>query len=437
MLQVIRQEVELPTTYTAVSIMSIVRTRQLDPRTYSNASANPVNHSGTAAVGRPNQGDQNKGDPNKGDFAAQWQLGNRLARAEAGRDTFQPRPDSADLQRADLERAREAARRQEIVRRRDSGESLAKLAKRFRTTPSRISRIVAQEQFKRVQELQLDYIPNDRFKRMSANQQAIVLGPSPENPRPAKAVARPAGLPPYLASMYETPLLTREQEQHLFRKMNYLKHRASVLRDRLNLRRPSLTAMTQIEKLAFDANTVKNDIVRANLRLVVSIAKRYATGPGHLFELISDGNMSLIRAVEKFDFARGFRFSTYASWAIMKNFARTIPAELRQHARFRTGGEDRLMVVADAHVEAGRREAAQSERQSEVSRILKHLDERERQIIRHRFGLDRNHNPMTLKEVGRVMGVTKERIRQLEARAMAKLRDAVGEERVEAPEPGE
>ncbi len=220
----------------------------------------------------------------------------------------------------------------EIVRRRDNGESLAKLAKRFRSTPSRISRIVSQEQFKRVQELQLDYIPNDRFKRMSANQQQVVLGLPPENPRPVKAVARPVGLPPYLASMYETPLLTREQEQHLFRKMNYLKHKASVLRERLDLRRPSLTAMSQIEQLGGEAVRIKNDIVRANLRLVVSIAKRYATGPGHLFELISDGNMSLIRAVEKFDFARGFRFSTYASWAIMKNFARTIPAELRQHA---------------------------------------------------------------------------------------------------------
>ena len=144
--------------------------------------------------------------------------------------------------------------------------------------------------------------------------------------------------------------------------------------------------------------------------------------------------MSLIRATEKFDFARGFRFSTYATWAIMKNFARTIPTELRQRARFRTGGEERLQGIEDLRPHSSRRESAQTERQSEVSRILEHLDERERQIIQHRFGLDRKHNPMTLKEVGRVMGVTKERIRQLKARAMAKLRDAVAEERVEAPE---
>jgi len=402
--------------------MNIASTTKLDPRTDTSNRVNGSDGQHPIAAARHEQSK----------FAAQWQLDSRSARTEHARGDYHPRPGSPEA-----EHARETARRLEIVRRRDNGESLAKLAKRFRSTPARISRIVGQEQFKRVQELPLDYIPNDRFKRMSAAQQRVVLAPAPENSRPSKTVARPVGLPPYLASMYETPLLSREQEQHLFRKMNYLKHKASVLRKNLDVRRPSLTAMDQIESVAGDAAAVKNDIVRANLRLVVSIAKRYATGPGHLFELISDGNMSLIRAVEKFDFGRGFRFSTYASWAIMKNFARTIPAELRQHARFRTGGEERLMIVADEHADSGRREAAQTERQSEVSRILKHLDERERQIIRHRFGLDRSHSPMTLKEVGRVMGVTKERIRQLEARAMAKLRDAVGEERVEAPDGGE
>ena len=92
--------------------------------------------------------------------------------------------------------------------------------------------------------------------------------------------------------------------------------------------------MDEIERLYDQAVTVKNQIVRANLRLVVSIAKRHVGPTDNFFELVSDGNMSLIRAAEKFDYARGNKFSTYASWAIMKNFARTIPDELQAARSF-------------------------------------------------------------------------------------------------------
>ena len=83
--------------------------------------------------------------------------------------------------------------------------------------------------------------------------------------------------------------------------------------------------MDRIENLYEESVATKNQIISANLRLVVSIAKRYVGPAEDFFELVSDGNLSLIRAVEKFDVSRGNRFSTYATWAIMKNFARTIP----------------------------------------------------------------------------------------------------------------
>ena len=146
---------------------------------------------------------------------------------------------------------------------------------------------------------------------------------------------------------------------------------------------------------------MKNQIVRANLRLVVSIAKRHVGPSDNFFELVSDGNMSLIRAVEKFDFARGNKFSTYASWAIMKNFARTIPDEHRRRDRFRTSQAEMFTRTEDRRSDQYEQESAQiAARVCRSGKILERLDEREQKIIISRFGLDHGHEPLTLKEVG-------------------------------------
>ncbi len=287
--------------------------------------------------------------------------------------------------------------------------------------------------YERISELPLSFIPNERFPKVGAKAEREILGPSPpgeENRR----TRPPTGLPPYLASLYETPLLSREQEQHLFRKMNYLKYKTDQLRQKIDPSHPGMARMDEIEHLYMQSVATKNEIIRANLRLVVSIAKRYATGSERLFELVSDGNISLIRAVEKFDFARGFKFSTYATWAIVKNYARTIPLEYRHQSRFHTAQEEVLSSIATGGRSAPMEELAQTHREGQIARILNRLDERERQIIRYRFGLDHERNPMTLKQVGKMMGVTKERIRQIETRAIDKLRGAAHEEGIEIPD---
>ena len=282
-------------------------------------------------------------------------------------------------------------------------------------------------------ELPLDYMYNEEFDRPNA--ETRILGPAAGvAAKPRKKTRVPAGLPPYLASLYEVPLLTREQEQHLFRKFNYLKHRASQLRAELDPARAKSSLMDRIEALYDEAVQTKNQIVQANLRLVVSIAKRHVSGSDDFFGLVSDGNMSLIRAVEKFDYSRGNKFSTYASWAIMKNFARTIPDEFKHRDRFRTSHDEMFTAREDERTDRYEQESAQHLRQQQIGRILSRLDEREQKIIISRFGLDHRQEPLTLKEVGHEMGVTKERVRQIEARALNKLRQAAQEERIELPE---
>ncbi|MHB8901147.1 MAG: sigma-70 family RNA polymerase sigma factor [Thermoguttaceae bacterium] len=322
--------------------------------------------------------------------------------------------------------------KRKIYRQSCRGETSESLARKFHRPKTVIIRVVREMRARRIMDLPLDYVASKEFERIRTHrQEAAILGepPIPDSKPPMPRI--PSGLPSYLQSLYEVPLLSREHEAHLFRRMNYLKFRAARMREELDLERPKVRLMDRIEHLYSEVVATKNQIIRANLRLVVSIAKRHVQQNGTLFELISDGNISLIRAVEKFDFALGNKFSTYATWAIMKNFARSIPSERVQLDRFRTGHEELFGATSDDRSDAVELETAQTKREAEVEKILRHLDHRERAIVARRFGLDRDLEPLTLKEIGQELGVSKERIRQIEARALAKLRQAAVEEHVQ------
>src|SRR5438034_3224681 len=165
------------------------------------------------------------------------------------------------------------------------------------------------------------------------------------------------------------------------------------------------------------------------MRLVVSIAKRHAGQVDNFFDLLSDGNMSLMRAVEKFDFSRGNKFSTYASWAIMKNFARSIPEEKRRRERYVTGKEDLFDIAPDNRTDEHEVVSSAEQDAHRVNRLLEYLDPRERQIIRMRAGLDKEAGGLTLEKIGEQLGITKERVRQLNVRAMKKLRQLADHQR--------
>lgn len=257
--------------------------------------------------------------------------------------------------------------------------------------------------------------------------EAEIVGPAPEVPV-QRLLKAPAGLPAYLASLYEVPLLSAAQERHYFRKMNYLKHRAARLRNRLKVARVTAADLDRLEDLLRQADEVKNVLIRSNLRLVVSVVRKFVRANLDFSELISEGNLSLMRAIENFDFSRGFKFSTYGVWAVRNNLSRSLSSEHSHRERFRTGAETIFGGSADRRSDGHREELLQAQRRETVNHILGQLSERERAILTCRFGLMQGTEPQTLEQVGARQGVSKERVRQLEKRAISKLRELAGKD---------
>lgn len=310
-------------------------------------------------------------------------------------------------------------RNESMLARWQLGESVACLAKAFSLSKTAVHGALMEARVKRLVEANVDYIDNDVFHQ--SNAEAVICGPAPEVDN--STVGRvPTGLPAYLIELYRVPLLTKVHEQYYFRRMNFRKFQFSELRKELDVRKPSARMVSKLEAILAEITEVKNLLIRSNLRLVVSIAKRYLKANSGFFELVSDGNISLIRAVEKFDFARGNKFSTYASWAILKNFARSVPAEHKRLDRFRTGNdevfeqktEQRGSFFIDEHMNKSQRAV--------IREMMQELDGREQKVIACRFGLSEGNEPETLEQVGSRLGVTKERVRQIEVRTLEKLR---------------
>ncbi|QDT35323.1 sigma-70 family RNA polymerase sigma factor [Thalassoglobus polymorphus] len=214
-------------------------------------------------------------------------------------------------------------------------------------------------------------------------------------------------------------LLTIEGEQWLFRRMNALKQRAI---EQQNSLAEEAHSVAEFQQTLHQIDQARNEIVEANLRLVASLAGKFSHSGAEFDELVSEGNLILLNAVDKFDVGRGFRFSTYATHAIQRHFFRFLQRKQKRKKRETSVNSG---VLSETTPEIQKDEPLDCHQVAEtlLSRFEDCLDEREVAILRDRFGLNDEESPATLKVVSERVGLSKERVRQLQMRAIEKLQD--------------
>ncbi len=313
--------------------------------------------------------------------------------------------------------------RVQIVRGYRRGLALQALARRTCRSRSAVYRVLMDERMAKLSRRATKFIDDSLYHQDDAEpaidaiaaQDDLVAVSRPEESRV------PRDLPPYLRELYRTPLLSAARERALFLKFNFHKFQFVTARRNLEPQFARSRDLDQLEGYLRKATETKNAIIRANLRLVVSVARKHLRPSLSLMELVSEGNIVLMRAVEGFDIHRGYRFSTYATLALMKGFARTVSEMLSDRS---TGGDDNILESVADH--RNRHESDRFADREQVLQLLSGLDDRERAVLLAHYGLGDRVMPATFEEVGDELGLSKQRIRQIEKSALAKLRLSAG-----------
>jgi RNA polymerase primary sigma factor len=240
---------------------------------------------------------------------------------------------------------------------------------------------------------------------------------------------------PDVPAASSTKTLTAAEEQELFLCLNYCRYRVMRLSRKYAGQRLTLAAARAMLKWARAALRTRTHIIEANLSLVPAMAKRSKTSGVDIGDLICEGNLALLRSVDKFDCARGFKFSTYACRAILSSFSSSSAKASRYRSCFPTEFDPAL--EKSDYLER-RRELVEhdciSGLKNVLSKNLAGLSSVEQEVLRARFDLDRPADDAgptrakTLKQVAQLIGVTKERVRQIQNKALDKLRSVIEED---------
>lgn len=223
--------------------------------------------------------------------------------------------------------------------------------------------------------------------------------------------------------MASTALLTHHGEQFFFRRMNYLMFRANAFRAVLKPKRATARSVARVVVLLREANRSRSTIVDSNLRLVLSLSRKFSNSDLEFEDLVSEGSLILVKAVDKFDYSRGFRFSTYATHSIQRHFFRRWKTNQRRSSLVQVSSPEILAELIPTEVPDIDDAIDVAQLKPIMKRMTDQLDEREQHIVLERFGLGPTGVAQTLRSLAADLGISKERVRQLQIKAIDKLQE--------------
>ncbi|AQQ09888.1 RNA polymerase sigma factor RpoD [Sedimentisphaera cyanobacteriorum] len=296
------------------------------------------------------------------------------------------------------------------------GESVGDICKMLGCSRSSVYRAINRSKAKRIEAVELGFVDSPDFQKpaqMKKIEEKKIFLPSH-----VEVSTSPDDVNRYISRINRIKPATRDHELEMFKKYNCLKKLHQQEKKTLNLSSPSGKKLQKMQSRLEEIGRIKHAVFQSNLRVVINIAAKHIGKHISFAELISEGNMALFRAIEGYDYTKGFRFSTYAGWAVVRSFARitpsdSLPLEDSMHTDMRNVDVSSVPVVE----QAGR----------DLDEVISaNLDPKEQFVVKSHYGLDDpsliKKKKKTLKQIGKELGVSQETARQIELKALQKLR---------------
>jgi RNA polymerase primary sigma factor len=314
-----------------------------------------------------------------------------------------------------------------------AGRSVEELAAKYNRSVSSIYRILNQVKAREIKNNEISYVYNPDFDNRARVDAILAAKINFDSDQMPGAVSSEREMAEYIDIINNMPVLNADQENAAFTKYNCLKYLCAKIRDKMSISNPKSSYIKQYEDYAAEAERVKNIIIESSLRIVVNTALRYVNKGYSFYDLISEGNLALIRALDKYDCCYSHRFSSFANLYIQKVYSARLSEEWRR--KDKPKGIDVAGLAVSVDVSPLKKLGDYEKKSYNLETVIKNnLTSTESYIIRNHYGITGSLLPLkpkTIKTISEELGISRDKVKLHELKALQKLRHCLSKEEYE------